>query len=238
MSFDAPSLFCYRCVSDSKGDLGLLHFFLKISVMFSPRKDQILQNNEKGGELLVYAEMKKEMGTAVLSKEDALELMMGHYGDSILRLVYLLVKDRGMAEDITQEVFLKAYRGWDSFRKECHVKTWLYRIAVNEAKRYLRSWSFRRIFSTLQKEKPHDVPGGQSVEDTIVGQMNTTEIVEKMMDMSPQYKQVLILHYYEDLSSKEMAQVLGISVEAVRTKLYRARERFKKLLEQEGLEWD
>lgn len=79
--------------------------FLKISVVFSPRKDQILQNNKKGGELLVYAEMKKEMGTAVLSKEDALELMMSHYGESILRLVYLLVKDRSMAEDITQSIF-------------------------------------------------------------------------------------------------------------------------------------
>lgn len=57
------------------------------------------------------------------------------------------------------------------------------------------------------------------------------------MAMSPQYRQVIVLHYYEDLRIKEIAQVLNVTEEVVRTKLSRARKQFRALLEEEGLEW-
>ncbi|MFD0959656.1 RNA polymerase sigma factor [Paenibacillus chungangensis] len=62
---------------------------------------------------------------------DALELLMEAYGAMVMRIAYFYTGDRHLAEDISQEVFLRAYRGWSSFRGDSSVKTWLTTIAVN-----------------------------------------------------------------------------------------------------------
>jgi len=72
------------------------------------------------------------------TKEALFEEVMQAYLKKVLRLVYLIVKDQSSAEDITQEVFLKAYKNLRSFREESSMQTWIYRIAVNEAKKHLR----------------------------------------------------------------------------------------------------
>jgi len=172
-----------------------------------------------------------------MTREAALELMMREYGDKIIQLVYLIVKDSRMAEDITQEVFLKAFRDLHSFRGDSNLKTWLYRIAINESKKYLRSWSFRKIFSTFRKEGSCEEEYDEYVEETVIGKMTKENMAQKVMAMSPQYRQVILLHYYEDLTIKEIAQVLDVSEEVVRTKLHRARKQFKSMWEKEGLEW-
>ncbi|MFM1654924.1 sigma-70 family RNA polymerase sigma factor [Brevibacillus sp. B_LB10_24] len=172
-----------------------------------------------------------------LTKEAILEQLMRVYGDKIIQLAYLIVKDRNIAEDITQEVFLKAFRDLHTFRGESEIKTWLYRIAINESKKYLRSWSFRQIFSTFKKESVPDEQNHERVEDVVIGKLTKEEMAERVMAMLPQYRQVIVLHYYEDLTIREIAQVLDISEELVRTKLHRARKQFKLLVEKEGLEW-
>ncbi|MGG4494304.1 sigma-70 family RNA polymerase sigma factor [Brevibacillus reuszeri] len=173
------------------------------------------------------------------TKEAKLAALMREYGDNIVQLAYLIVKDRGIAEDITQEVFLKAYRGLDQFRQESSVKTWLYRIAINESRKYLRSWSFRQIFSTyLSKKEP--VPekvADTNVEAAVLQRLSKVQIAERVMMLSPLYRKVMLLHYYEDLSIKEIAHVLDNSEDAVRTQLHRARKNFKALCEKEGSEW-
>ncbi|NGQ94930.1 sigma-70 family RNA polymerase sigma factor [Brevibacillus sp. SYP-B805] len=73
-----------------------------------------------------------------LTKEARLEIYMREYGEKILHMVYLMTKDRVTAEDITQETFVKVYRNMGSFRGESQIHTWIYRIAVNEAKKHLR----------------------------------------------------------------------------------------------------
>ncbi|MCR8981518.1 sigma-70 family RNA polymerase sigma factor [Brevibacillus laterosporus] len=188
----------------------------------------------------MYEDIKQVEQDLTMTREAYLEFMMKEYGDKIIQLVYLIVKDQNMAEDITQEVFLKAFRGLHSFRGESNVKTWLYRIAINEAKKYLRSWSFRRIFSTFKKEEVFHNQYEQTeqrVEETVIGKLTKAEMAERVMALSPSYRQIILLHYYEDFTVKEIAEVLEISAEAVRTKLYRARMSFKSLLEKEGLEW-
>ncbi|MFE1626870.1 sigma-70 family RNA polymerase sigma factor [Brevibacillus reuszeri] len=168
-----------------------------------------------------------------------LSALMNDYGDNIVQLTYLIVKDKGIAEDITQEVFLKAYRGLDQFRQESSVKTWLYRIAINESRKYLRSWSFRQIFSTYlsKKELGAEEVADTNVEAAVMQRLSKVQIAERVMMLSPLYRKVMILHYYEDLSIKEIAQVLDISEDAVRTQLHRARKHFRALCEKEGLEW-
>jgi len=189
------------------------------------------------GSSSVYPDTNQADQALCMTNEAVLEQMMRQYGEKILQLVYLIVKDRSMAEDITQEVFLKAFRSLHTFRAESNMKTWLYRIAINESKKYLRSWSFRRIFSTFQKEELSERQDDEQVEQTVIGNWTKEQITERIMDMSPQYRQVIVLHYYEDLRIKEIAQVMDVSEQVVRAKLSRARKQFKSLLEKEGLEW-
>ncbi|WP_019119622.1 sigma-70 family RNA polymerase sigma factor [Brevibacillus massiliensis] len=173
------------------------------------------------------------------TKDAVFEGLMSEYGDKILQLVYLNVKDRTIAEDITQEVFISAYRHLETFRGESSYKTWLYRIAINETKKYLRSWSFRKIFSTIKTkdEKPVETADQINLETIVMTKQDKAEIAEIVMSMSPQYRQVITLFYYEDLTIKETAHALGVSEETVRTKLHRARKQFKKRAEKEGITW-
>lgn len=187
----------------------------------------------------VNTNTKKAEWTLQPTKDAMLSALMSDYGDNIVQLAYLIVKDKGIAEDITQEVFLKAYRGLDQFRQESSVKTWLYRIAINESRKYLRSWSFRQIFSTYlsKKELGSEKVADTNVEAAVMHRLSKVQIAERVMTLSPLYRKVMILHYYEDLSIKEIAHVLDISEEAVRTQLHRARKHFRALCEKEGLEW-
>ncbi|MGD8190764.1 sigma-70 family RNA polymerase sigma factor [Brevibacillus ginsengisoli] len=177
--------------------------------------------------------------TLQLSKEVVLESLMRDYGQQILQLVYLCIRDHTLAEDITQEVFLKAYKGLDHFRGESDVKTWLYRIAMNESKKYLRSWSFRNIFSTWLKEKDQKLEAVETVgvEQLVMGKLKQRTILRHVLNLPHQYRQIIVLYYYEELSGKQMAEILQISEEAVRQKLHRARRQLKQLLEQEGEAW-
>ncbi|MGG3872590.1 sigma factor [Brevibacillus laterosporus] len=83
--------------------------------------------------------MEKAEIALTMSKETIFESLMHEYGPKILNMVYLMIKDQKIAEDITQETFMKAYMNWDYFRGESEPKTWLYRIAINETKKYVRS---------------------------------------------------------------------------------------------------
>lgn len=187
----------------------------------------------------VNTNTKKAEWTLQPTKDAMLSALMSDYGDNIVQLAYLIVKDKGIAEDITQEVFLKAFRGLDQFRQESSVKTWLYRIAINESRKYLRSWSFRQIFSTYlsKKELGPEKVADTNVEAAVMQRLSKVQIAERVMMLSPLYRKVMILHYYEDLSIKEIAHVLDISEDAVRTQLHRARKHFRALCEKEGLEW-
>ncbi|MED1725361.1 sigma-70 family RNA polymerase sigma factor [Brevibacillus parabrevis] len=165
--------------------------------------------------------------------EAAFEQIMQDYGTRILRLVTFLVKDHSLAEDITQEVFVKAYQHLPRFRGESSVHTWLYRIAVNECKGYLRSWSFRHIFprSWIRKD------GELSTESLVLHQEQRDQLVAEVLQLAPLYRQVIVLHYYADLSIKEVADVLRISEGTARTRLHRARQQLKQSLG-EGSEWE
>jgi RNA polymerase sigma-70 factor (ECF subfamily) len=160
------------------------------------------------------------------------ELLQG-YLKKVLRLVYLIVKDRNLAEDITQEVFLKAYKNMASFRGESSLQTWIYRIAVNEAKKQARSWSFRHLFFRAEV----DMGVVEGTESTILQNDLRVRFAGLVMSLPARYRQVIILHYYEDLSVEEMAEVLGTSTGAVHTKLHRARKKLKELLDKEGAGW-
>jgi DNA-directed RNA polymerase specialized sigma24 family protein len=80
-----------------------------------------------------------------LTQEDKLSWLMDEYGDMVVRLAYTYVKQKQIAEDISQEVFISCYTNLDTFKNKSSYKTWLYRITVNKCKDYFRSWSYRNM---------------------------------------------------------------------------------------------
>ncbi|GEB30539.1 MULTISPECIES: RNA polymerase sigma factor [Brevibacillus] len=151
----------------------------------------------------------------------------------VYRLCCWLVQDRLVAEDITQEVFLRAYQHLPNFRGDSKVETWLYRIAVNECKRYRRSWSFRNLFYQADPL----VPGFTELEEEVMQKEEWRQLVTTVSKLPYRHRQMLILCYFEELSAEEIAEVLGISTGAVYTRLHRAREKLKALLLKEGEDW-
>ncbi|WP_035287155.1 sigma-70 family RNA polymerase sigma factor [Brevibacillus massiliensis] len=183
---------------------------------------------KEGGRRLESAEISLAKTT-----EAQFEELLKDYLQKVLRLVYSIVKDRNLAEDITQEVFLKAFRSMPSFRGESSLKTWIYRIAANEAKKHVRSWSFRHLFFRAEV----DAGVAEDAQATILKNDQRHQFARLVMRLPGTYRQVIILHYYEELSIEEVAEVLGTTAGGVYTKLHRARKKLKELLEKEGAEW-
>ncbi|USG63887.1 sigma-70 family RNA polymerase sigma factor [Brevibacillus ruminantium] len=166
--------------------------------------------------------------------EASLDRLMREYGTRVLRLVTLMVKDRALAEDITQDVFLKVYRNLAAFRGESSVHTWIYRIAVNECKGHMRSWAFRNLLPHSWIQKAGDV----STEGIVVERAAKDELVRLVLALPPLYRQAVALHYYAEMSIAEVAEVLGVTEGTVRTRLHRARQRLKEDMRNgEGWEW-
>ncbi|NKQ22645.1 sigma-70 family RNA polymerase sigma factor [Brevibacillus laterosporus] len=171
------------------------------------------------------------------TNEAIMERIMNEYGRRVVHLVYLIVKNRTSAEDIAQEVFVKVYRHLPSFRGESSIQTWIYRIAINEAKKHVRSWYVRNIFPSLFGEYLHTQKEQDETEPLVMKQVERKEFVQLVLKLPLSYRQVIVLHYYQDLSIEEVAHVLEASQGAVRNKLYRGRKKLKQLLEREGLSW-
>ena len=157
-----------------------------------------------------------------------LERLMNTYGDYIARMCYIYLKNKTLAEDATQEVFINAYKWIDSFRQESSEKTWLTSIAINVCKGYLRTNWLRRVQIGIERPQKYDV-----VEDDIERRIENTELFKKVMNLATKYREVILLYYYQDLKVNEIADVLRISESSVKMRLQRARTKLKENFEKE-----
>lgn len=155
------------------------------------------------------------------SKEERLEWLMKAYGDDITRLAYTYMKHKQLSEDIAQEVFIKCYEHLDNFRNESSYKTWLYRITVNLCKDKLKSWSYRNIVLTEFFSKIKST--SQSPELELVGQEDKRLLSEKILALPVRYRELIILYYYEELSYNQIADLLDLRLQTIKSRLHRAR---------------
>lgn len=167
------------------------------------------------------------------SKDSHFEQVMRANLKSVLRFISMQVNDHALAEDITQDVFVKVYNNLKHFRQESHIQTWIYRIAVNEVKKHYRSAWFRRL--SFFAKTPDQIGGNNEVE--AVRRMDNEAVLKAVLSLPIRYRQVLILYYFENLQIDEVEQILGISRHAIHTKLHRARKQLKKRLDKEGFSW-
>lgn len=163
-------------------------------------------------------------GTTKEAREDALVRLMETYGDRVKRLCCVYLRELGTAEDAAQDTFIKAYEHIDelmdgSVRAE---KAWLMRIAVNTCKDVLRSSWLRRI----DRRRPiEELPLCASS-----GHEESLAIMQAISSLPPRLREIVLLHYYEDMSLKLCAQALGISAATATRRLQQAQERLRREL--------
>lgn len=149
--------------------------------------------------------------------------LMTAYGDHILRVCFVMLRDSFMAEEAMQDTFIKAHKAWKSFKQECSEKTWLSRIAVNTC-RDMR----RRVWFRL---KSMEVSLDSVPEPTAALKEKDDTLLKAVLGLPYKYREAISLHYYQNLSPEETAQVLHISRSGVYSRLRRGEAMLKKELE-------
>lgn len=176
----------------------------------------------------------EESLTDVLLLEDrdaVLDRIMDLYGQDILQLVYTYVKNKDVAEDLTQEIFIKCYRNLHQYNRKAKLKTWLWRIAVNHCKDYLKSWYARNILA-LDEQARSSISRKEEVENTVIQREEDEQLSSAVMDLPDIYREVIYLYYFEELTIKDLSYMTRLNQNTVKTRLKRAKELLKERLEE------
>lgn len=155
-----------------------------------------------------------------------IEEIIDLYGDDILRLCLLYMGDRQLAEDAFQETFVKAWKYLPGFRGESSVKTWVSHIAVNTCKSMLRTPWLRMRKKSESVDALLNLPAPEAEDHH--------DLVQAVCALPGRYREVVVLHYHQDMKLREIAEVLHIPANTVSTRLRKARRLLGQALEGEG----
>lgn len=164
------------------------------------------------------------------SDEHLFHQAMQTHTDYLLRIAYLYVKDWQAAEDIVQDTFLSYYAKFEQFEERSSLKTYLTRITINKCKDYLKSWRYRKLTLTNQ------FTNGKSDRAHLLQNTERLDIAQAVLALPIRLREVIIHYYYEELSVLEVATLLNIPDNTVKTRLRKARQLLKQALSQD--EWE
>ena len=158
-------------------------------------------------------------------REQALVRLMNAYGDSIKRMCCVYLHDLGAAEDAAQDAFIKAYHHIDSLLsgEVKSEKAWMMRIAINTCKDMLRS-SWMRHIDRRQTIEALPLSSLPNHEDTFA-------LTQAVMALPPKLKEIVLLHYYQDLNLRTCAQILDISAATATRRIQQAQKKLRHELE-------
>jgi RNA polymerase sigma-70 factor (ECF subfamily) len=172
---------------------------------------------------------------AQLGDELAFEALVVKYQRRIARHVARYVPVASDVEDVVQEVFIRAFRGLRSFRGDSAFYTWLYRIATNAALTFLRQAPHEVQLDDSDDERPNPFePGisdGETPERTLMASQIADAVRQGLARMQPELVDALTLFEVEGKSYSDIAQMFGVPVGTVRSRIFRAREALAKRLE-------
>jgi RNA polymerase sigma-70 factor (ECF subfamily) len=171
--------------------------------------------------------------------EWAYEELIARFQQPVYVLALRLLNDQSEACDVVQEVFLKVFRNIGSFRGQSTLKTWMYRITVNEAHN-ARRWFFRHRRREVELDTSPDdshnlkeiIPDtGRSPFEVAVDRERQVMIEAALEKINPIFREAVVLRDITDLSYDEIAEVLGVSLGTVKSRILRGREALREQLE-------
>jgi RNA polymerase sigma-70 factor (ECF subfamily) len=170
--------------------------------------------------------------------------MMDDYGNDVWNYAYFLTKSTEQADELSQEVFIRAYSGIAHFRGECSLKTWLLTITRNTTFTYRKSRFFRSSLwgetlpihteqiNTSQGEMKPEKFVHPSAEAEAISREHVHEIWDIVMALPDKFRELLLLHLKYELTTSEIAEMLGISAGTVKSRLSRAKAKVRKQWEE------
>ncbi len=165
------------------------------------------------------------------------QLLVERYQERIFGLVRHYTRSAVEVEDIVQDSFIKAYRKLETFQHQSSFSTWLYRIAVNTSLDFLKRAGRNPVRAVEDPEissgtgEPARTVRSVAAPDAQLEREEVSRITHEALDELPEiFRTVLVLREFEDMAYQDMADLLGISIGTVESRLYRARARFKEAL--------
>jgi RNA polymerase sigma-70 factor (ECF subfamily) len=172
------------------------------------------------------------------NEDAAYDELVRVYSASIYHVAYRMLGDAADASDVVQDIFLKIFRNIGGFKGEAALKTWIFKIAFSEILNRLRWWKRRHRFATLSlDEQQNGTPASEKVADSgptpeqiLQSKEQENAIQQALSRISREHRSIIVLRDIEGFSYNEIADVLGISMGTVKSRLARARADLKKSL--------
>jgi RNA polymerase sigma-70 factor, ECF subfamily len=159
---------------------------------------------------------------------DDMDSIVAMYEQRIFRFHLVSIRDRDVAQSLTQDTFLRAWNARSTFRGDCAISTWLMRIALNLVRDHTRTDRFRfwkRVSETavdvsdISSHVPHR---DSSLESRLIANEQLTLVWESVAQLSERQRNVFLLRFLDELELSEIATITGLPVSTVKTHLYRA----------------
>jgi RNA polymerase sigma-70 factor (ECF subfamily) len=171
----------------------------------------------------------------------AFEQLVGERSGEIFGLLFRLTENSEEARDLTQETFLRAFQNIARFRGEADLKTWIYRIAINQARNRWRWWRRRRRDSTVSLDAPQGrsnqtlmttlAESSENPEQLTLAHEREVALRSALQRLGRAYQEAVILRDIEGFTYEEIATTLGINVGTVKSRLARGRQELRRRLE-------
>lgn len=165
----------------------------------------------------------------------AFDEMVKRHWDRIYAMVHQLLRNPQDAEEVTQDAFIRAHRGLVNFRGDSAFSTWLYQIATNLARNRYWYWWRRKRDHTVSFDQPVGPDNSTPLSEVFAAELETPDdvtVTQELVDriavgmekLSPKHREILVLRNVKNMSYEDIADILGISVGTVKSRIARARE--------------
>jgi len=172
--------------------------------------------------------------------QGAFDYLVQKYRRSMVSFMYRMAHNSAIAEDLAQEVFLRVYRSRQNYEASAKFTTWLYRIATNLAANHARDTRHERPENMISLDEPDedtglavDVPDGSlSAEESLVRRERLTAIRRRVQALPERQRMAVLMHKYQQMDYKQIAQALKLSESATKSLLFRAYETLREQLKE------
>ena len=169
--------------------------------------------------------------------EEAFRIIFNDNQKKVTNACYRLVNDIDIAEDLTQEVFIKVFSSFEQFRGDSQLSTWIYRIAITKSLDHLRAQKRKKRLAILKyfsgnEEKQIEIEAPEDQRpDALMDNSERMKVLNDVLNTLPENQKIAFsLSKYDEMSSKEIAEVLATTVSAVESLIYRAKNNLEKKL--------
>ena len=172
--------------------------------------------------------------------QSAFDYLVQKYRRPLVRFMYRMARNAAAAEDLTQEVFLRVYRSRSSYEASAKFTTWLYRIATNLAVNHARDTRHQRPEATVSLDEPDEetgttfeLPDGAlTAEQAMLRRERLLAIRQKVEGLPERQRLAVIMHKYQQMDYKQIAEILKLSESATKSLLFRAYETLREQLKE------